>query len=261
MKKVAYKNLITVFSFIYALSFSSFLFLPTAEAATYTTTDKCKIDLTVSKPGGNINAVESFTIYKDQLSGYRANIKVVGDNCKNDTIELSVTDSTQKKELKKVTTCSPLTQDKEVNDIDFTSYAAGNPSVNVSLLVYSKTDCVKTSFLKTLSIKATYSTNFAPLPQQVRDSGIPGNLEVISNPIKNVTFIGLAFSVMKYFLGAIAGLAIVFIMIGAVQLIFSQGNPETVTRGKDTITWAVVGLIVAIFAFSMVAIVQGLIKS
>jgi multisubunit Na+/H+ antiporter MnhB subunit len=65
---------------------------------------------------------------------------------------------------------------------------------------------------------------------------------------------------MKYLLGALGGLALVFILIGAIQLMVSQGNPEGVTKGKDTIIWAIAGLVVALLSFSVLAIVQNLIS-
>jgi magnesium-transporting ATPase (P-type) len=80
--------------------------------------------------------------------------------------------------------------------------------------------------------------------------------ETIKNPIKSETFFAVALHVMQYMLAAIAGIAVVFIMFGGVELMISQGNQEMVTRGKETIVWALLGLVAALFAFSLVAIVQ-----
>jgi uncharacterized membrane protein YjfL (UPF0719 family) len=38
----------------------------------------------------------------------------------------------------------------------------------------------------------------------------------------------------------------------------SQGNEEAVSAAKKTITWAVIGLVIALLSFSIVAIVQNL---
>lgn len=43
-----------------------------------------------------------------------------------------------------------------------------------------------------------------------------------------------------------AGVAIIYIIIGGYQYIFSFGNPETIERAKSTIIWAIVGLVVAL---------------
>lgn len=83
-------------------------------------------------------------------------------------------------------------------------------------------------------------------------------IETIRNPVKSETFIALAFRIMKLLLGMAAGLAVVFVMVGATQFMISRGNPEQVTKGKDTIVWALLGLLIALFAFSLVAIVQNL---
>jgi uncharacterized membrane protein YjfL (UPF0719 family) len=48
------------------------------------------------------------------------------------------------------------------------------------------------------------------------------------------------------------------IIIGGVRMVLSQGNQESITKGKNTIIWAVAGLIVALLSFSLVSIVQNL---
>jgi hypothetical protein len=51
------------------------------------------------------------------------------------------------------------------------------------------------------------------------------------------------------------------IVIGGFRMVVSQGNEHGVGQAKKTITWAIVGLIVAVMAYSIVAIVQSLLVS
>jgi type IV secretory pathway VirB2 component (pilin) len=50
-----------------------------------------------------------------------------------------------------------------------------------------------------------------------------------------------------------AGVAIIFVIIGGYQYIFSFGNPEAIEHAKNTIIWAIVGLVLAL---SSVLIIQ-----
>lgn len=52
--------------------------------------------------------------------------------------------------------------------------------------------------------------------------------------------------------------ALIYLIIGGYQYIVSAGNPEAVQQAKQTILWAVVGLIVA---FSALAVINFLIKN
>lgn len=53
-----------------------------------------------------------------------------------------------------------------------------------------------------------------------------------------------------------AGLALVYILIGAVKLGSSGGDSQKVAEGKKTISYAVVGLIIAVSAYIIIAFVQ-----
>jgi hypothetical protein len=48
-----------------------------------------------------------------------------------------------------------------------------------------------------------------------------------------------------------------FLIYGGYSWIFSQGNPDMVTKGRKTITNAIVGLIISLFAVLIVNLVLG----
>jgi hypothetical protein len=77
------------------------------------------------------------------------------------------------------------------------------------------------------------------------------------NPIptyNNLT--ALVVGILKGFLGIIAVWAVAFIVIGGFKMVVSAGNEEAVLSARKTITWAVLGLLVAVLSFAIVAIVQ-----
>lgn len=50
----------------------------------------------------------------------------------------------------------------------------------------------------------------------------------------------------------LAAISVLFIVIGGLKLVTSNGNPEGVTKARNTMLYAVIGLIVAIFAEAIV---------
>ena len=80
------------------------------------------------------------------------------------------------------------------------------------------------------------------------------------NPINIDSFPELVLFVMKGIIFLIGIMAVLMIIIGGVRMVISQGNQESVTKGKQTIIWAVAGLIVALLSFSLVSIVQNLLS-
>lgn len=50
--------------------------------------------------------------------------------------------------------------------------------------------------------------------------------------------------------------AVLAIIIGGFQMIASSGNEERLLKAKRTVLWAILGLIISILSFSIVAIVQ-----
>ncbi len=60
---------------------------------------------------------------------------------------------------------------------------------------------------------------------------------------------------------AIIGVVAVFVIIYAgFMLMTSAGDPGKVKKGKDTILWGVIGLIVSILAYAIINAVLGVIK-
>ncbi|HVY67400.1 MAG TPA: pilin [Patescibacteria group bacterium] len=80
------------------------------------------------------------------------------------------------------------------------------------------------------------------------------------NPVSGVNSLtDLLLQIMKGFLAIVAVWAVAFIVIGGFRMVITQGNEEAIGAAKKTITWAILGLVVALLSFSIIAIVQNLI--
>lgn len=94
----------------------------------------------------------------------------------------------------------------------------------------------------------------------VSNSDFDKNVGSLNNPINIDTFPELVVWVLRGFFFLIGLMALLVIVIGGVRLVFSQGNQESITKGKQTIIWAIAGLIVALMAYSLVSVVQNLLS-
>jgi hypothetical protein len=80
--------------------------------------------------------------------------------------------------------------------------------------------------------------------------------QVVTNPISYDSLGGLIVGLIRFLLTMIGALSVLFIIIGSVRMVTSAGNEKAVTAGKQTVTWAVIGLAVALLAFSFIGLLQ-----
>ena len=83
----------------------------------------------------------------------------------------------------------------------------------------------------------------------------------IYNPLPEEELIHVFLFLAKAFLGGVAIWAVIFIIIGGFRMVVSAGNEEALTQAKKTVTWAIIGVIVASLSFSIIAIVQNLLNA
>jgi hypothetical protein len=82
----------------------------------------------------------------------------------------------------------------------------------------------------------------------------------IQNPIGAETAPELISRAIQILLGLIAMIAVVVIIVAGIRMVTAGGNPDQIKTAKSAIMWAIVGLVVALMSFSIVAIVERLIK-
>lgn len=60
------------------------------------------------------------------------------------------------------------------------------------------------------------------------------------------------------FIGFIAGLALVFVIIGGVRFVTAYGNEESIDKAKKQVIYGLVGLMLAVLSYTIVSIVTNL---
>lgn len=68
---------------------------------------------------------------------------------------------------------------------------------------------------------------------------------------------GLIRTVLSLVFTITGALAVMMIVIGGIKYSSSQGDPQAISRAKNTIIYAVVGVVVSIFSLTIVGFVLG----
>lgn len=63
---------------------------------------------------------------------------------------------------------------------------------------------------------------------------------------------------LRIMMSILGGLSVLFIVVGGFQYVLSAGNEESAGKARKTITYAIIGLVVALLSFAIIAIVQNL---
>lgn len=63
--------------------------------------------------------------------------------------------------------------------------------------------------------------------------------------------------VINFVLGFLALIAVIFVIVGGFRIMMAGGNEENVTKGRKTIIYAIIGLVVIFFARVIVGFFTG----
>ncbi len=80
------------------------------------------------------------------------------------------------------------------------------------------------------------------------------------NPLTKDTLPELLASILKILFILIGMISVIIIIIAGFRMVIASGNETELTKAKAAITWAIIGLIVSLMSFSIVAIIQRLIQ-
>ena len=64
-------------------------------------------------------------------------------------------------------------------------------------------------------------------------------------------------SALKLVFGVAGGVALLIVTVAGFKYVLSQGNPQETVKAKNTIVYALIGLVVCIMAFSIVGFIMG----
>jgi hypothetical protein len=87
---------------------------------------------------------------------------------------------------------------------------------------------------------------------------IPGNEIGLPNPTGSVG--GGLQSILAIVMGVVGGLSVIFLIAGGLIMVISAGNPARFAKGRETVLYAIVGLVVAIAAYAIVFFIAGATK-
>ena len=79
-------------------------------------------------------------------------------------------------------------------------------------------------------------------------AGLPNSTTSFTQAVASVTDTALII---------VGGLSVIFIVVGGLLYITSAGNLTRVKQAKDTITYSIVGLVIAASAFAIVTFITG----
>lgn len=80
------------------------------------------------------------------------------------------------------------------------------------------------------------------------------------NPLPTSALTDMLLFIIKGFMGVLGIWSVMFVIVGGFRLVLSSGSDEQVTAAKKTITWAIIGLIIALLSFSIIAIVENILN-
>jgi ABC-type Na+ efflux pump permease subunit len=92
------------------------------------------------------------------------------------------------------------------------------------------------------------------------ENGVPTGLNPVNAPA-NLGIAHLLVVIITWILGFSAAVAVIFLIIGGLQFVSSAGNSDRVTKAKQTILYAVLGIIVIILAFVIVFFINNNLNS
>lgn len=81
------------------------------------------------------------------------------------------------------------------------------------------------------------------------------------NPLPTGALITMFLIITRAFLLGIGAIGVLFIIIGGFQYVIAAGNEEAIVKARKTITWAIIGVVIASLSFAIVAIVQNLLAA
>ena len=91
----------------------------------------------------------------------------------------------------------------------------------------------------------------AAISVSANDVGLPTSTSTLSDAIANI---------IKLLMGLIGSAAVIFIIVGAIEIIASNGEPKRYNRGRETLLYAIIGVIVSIAAYGAVSFIADRIK-
>ncbi len=117
-----------------------------------------------------------------------------------------------------------------------------NALIGVAIAVLAST---LVNFVASQFATSNITTN-RNINQQVDVSSLPQVDPTSGSPVE---------SILRIVFGLLGGIALIVIIISAIRLMTASGDPQAISKARDTLIYAAVGLAIAISAFTIVTFV------
>jgi hypothetical protein len=81
--------------------------------------------------------------------------------------------------------------------------------------------------------------------------------QITPDKLPNASFENSLPSILRVVFVSAALLSVIFVAIGGLKYTLSSGDPQGAAKAKNTILYALIGLVVAVMAFTIVSFVGG----
>lgn len=122
----------------------------------------------------------------------------------------------------------------------------------------------KSICLSIAAIITAFSFSLIPISTTHADECKTGNIccqKGVSKEVKKANGCGegsenelkdVIITIVNRVVGALAVVAVIFVVVGGINYMTSQGDPGKTKKAKDTILYATIGLIICVLAFAIV---------
>ncbi|MCR4280498.1 MAG: hypothetical protein NUV82_03680 [Candidatus Komeilibacteria bacterium] len=90
---------------------------------------------------------------------------------------------------------------------------------------------------------------------------LPALAVKINNPLDFNTAENLVAAIIRAVLGFVGIIALIYFIMGGFIWMTAAGNRDKITKGRDTLVWATIGLVVIFASYSLVDFVFALLEN
>lgn len=110
------------------------------------------------------------------------------------------------------------------------------------------------SFIPTSTYAAKKTTEDDPTTSVCDQKGVPKEVKEANGcpDYSNANFSDVVVKIISGVIAVLGTVAVVFIVIGGINYMTSQGDPGKTKKAKDTILYSVIGLVICALAFAIV---------
>jgi hypothetical protein len=104
-------------------------------------------------------------------------------------------------------------------------------------------------------INIFWLSTLLPIVVLAVDPPVTDNRIPLDNPLSVNSVPLLINKVIQGILGVVGAIALLYLILGGLMWLTSQGNTEKVKKGKETLVWAVAGLAMIFFSYVILSYV------